>query len=236
MGLPCNLRDPMARIAPVTFVQLMTESERALWKTDSQPDYYRVPVSRLLDDGRQYRLWEATHSRQMRSIAGCSRQIDQAMELRKLAVQFIHRRGMVDYLREFNIVGEHRQQLFNMFYGRTDYREAVITEHRQYVVAASSGYCAEVLVDAVHDANGFKLIERYQSLYAQYFQIFSQYCRAEYVGDVELAAALKPTMLEHRAYANLVRRQILIVPPLKARIKALASPRIDRTRSYATHR
>jgi len=226
----------MLRIAPITFVQLMTESERALWKTDSHPDYYKVPVSRLLDDGRQYRLWEATHSRQMRTIAECPRQVGQAMELRKLAVQLIHRRGMVDYLRMFNIVGEHRRQLFNMFYGCTDHREAVITEHRQYVMAASSGYCAEVLVDAVHDANGFRLIERYQSLYAQYFQIFSQYSRAEFGGDSELAAALKPTMLEHRSYANLVRRQILVVPPVKARIRLSVSPRIARTRSSAMPR
>ena len=226
----------MIRVAPITYVQLMTESERALWKTDSQPDYYRIPVSRLLDDGRQYRLWEATHSRQMRSIAACPRQIDQAMELRKLAVQLIHRRGMVDYLRGFNIVGEHRQQLFNIFYGRTDYREAVITEHRQYVMAASSGYCAEVLVDAVHDANGFKLLERYHSLYAQYFQIFSQYSRAEFIGEAELAGALKPTMLEHRAYANLVRRQILVVPPARSRPKVATSPRIDRTKTLEMYR
>jgi len=215
----------MIRPAPITYVQLMTESERALWKTDSQPDYYRGPVSRLLDDGRQYRQWEATHSRQMRAIAACSRQTGQAMELRKLALQLIHRRGMVDYLRAFNIVGEHRKQLFHMFYGRTDYHEAVITEHRHYVVAASSGYCAEVLVDSVNDANGFKLIERYQTLYAQYFQIFSQCSRAEFIGEEELAAALKPTMLEHRSYANLVRRQILVVPPVKARLKAAVSAR-----------
>jgi hypothetical protein len=224
----------MPRIAPITFVQLMTESERALWKTDSQPDYYKVPISRLLDDGNQYRLWEATHSRQMRTIADCPRQIDQVMELRKLAIQLIHRRGMVDYLRACNIRGDHRRQLFNMFYGCTDHREAVIAEYRQYVVAASSGYCAEVLVDALNDANGFRLIERYRFLYAQYFQIFSQCSRAEFRGESELAAALKPAMLEHRSYANLVRRQILVVPPVQVRLKASVSPRIDRTKSYAT--
>ena len=226
----------MMRAAPITFVQLMTESERALWTTDSQPDYYRAPVARLLDDGRQYRLWESSHARQMRLVAQAPRQVQQAMALRKLAVQLIHRRGMVDYLRAFQITGNHRQQLFNMFYGCTDYREAVITEHRQYVMAASSGYCAEVLVDAVNDANGFKLLERYQYLYSQYFQIFSQYSRADFCGDVELAGALKPTMLEHRSYANLVRRQILVEPPIKARLKFSVSPQTDRIKSFATPR
>ena len=42
----------MSRPAPITFTQLMRASEEALWTTESQPDYYRVPVSRLLDDGR----------------------------------------------------------------------------------------------------------------------------------------------------------------------------------------
>jgi hypothetical protein len=224
----------MTRAAPITFVQLMIESERALWKTDSQPDYYRVPVSRLLDDGRQYRLWEATFSRRMRDIAGCPRRIDQAMELRNLAVQLIHRRGLVDYLRGSNIVGDHRRQLFDMFYGHMDYREALIIEHRQYVIAASSGYCAEVLLDAFDDASGFHMIERYQSLYAQYFQIFSQYSRAEFIGDAELAGALKPAMLEHRSYANLARRQILVAPTVRERFKPSALPRFDRPKSYAT--
>ncbi len=226
----------MIRPAPATFVQLMTESERALWKTDDQPDYYRAAVSRLLDDGRQYRLWESSYARKMHQVADCSRRVQQAMALRKLAVQLIHRRGMVDYLRTFQITGAHRQQLFNMFYGCTDYREAVITEHRQYVMAASSGYCAEVLVDAVNDANGCKLLERYQYLYSQYFQIFSQYSRADFCGEVELAAALKPTMLEHRSYANLVRRQILIELPVKSRLRFSALPQSDRTRSSSTLR
>jgi hypothetical protein len=224
----------MLRIAPSTFVQLMTESERALWKTDSQPDYYKVPISRLLDEGNQYGLWEATHSRQMRIVAHCALHADQVMELRKLAVQLIHRRGLVDHLRTCNIHGDHRRQLFNVFYGCTDHREAVMAEYRQYVVAAASGYCAEVLLDALNDADGCRLVERYRFLYAQYFQIFSQYSCAEFCGESELAAALKPPMLEHRSYANLVRRQILIMPPRKVRLKPSASPRIDRTKSYAT--
>ena len=223
----------MSRTAPITFVQLMTESERALWRTESHPEYYRVAVSRLLEDGRQYQMWESSHARRMREVAGCSRTVHQAMALRHMAVRLIHRRGLVDYLRGQHIVGSHREQLFRMFYGCTDYREAVITEHRQYVVAASSGYCAEVLVDAVHDANGFKLLERYQNLYTQYFQIFSQYSRAEFAGDVELAAALRPTMLEHRSYANLVRRQILVEPPVRARLRFTPLPQPQAFKSYA---
>ena len=223
----------MRRTPPITFVQLMTESERALWRTEAHPDYYRVPVARLLDDGRQYHLWEASHARQMREVAHQHAPAQQAMELRKLAIKLIHRRGLVDYLRTYQITGPHREQLFHMFYGCTDYREAVITEHRQYIMSASSGLCAEVLVDAVNDANGFKLLQRYQQLYSQYFQIYSQYSRADFNGERELADALKPTMLEHRSYANLVRRRILVEAPVRARLRFTPVAPLERQPVYA---
>ncbi len=207
---------------PVTFVQLMTQSEHALWKTDAQPEYYRVPVARLLDNGSQYRVWEALHSSQMRYIAGCGRRLKQAIALRKMAVQLIHRRGLFDYLRNFKVNGEFRQQLFKQFYGPVDFRAAVITEHRRYVLAASSGFCAEVLTDAVDDSAGRLLLDRYHTLYQQYFEIYSHYCRAEYFGDVEFAAAMKPAMLEQRAEANRLRRQLLLQPRRTLRYTSVA--------------
>src|ERR1700761_6050719 len=158
----------MAQNHPFTFVQLMTLSERALWKTDSHPDYYRGPVANLLDDGRQYRLWESYHMRLMREVADGVRFSQQAISLRKVAIHCIHRRGLIDYLRTAQINGAGRRKLFEVFYGPTDYREAVITEHRQYVMAAASGYCAEVLMNSTIDSSGSLLIDRYAQLYAQY--------------------------------------------------------------------
>lgn len=211
----------------------MTASERALWHTDAHSDYYRIPVSRLLDDGQQYQRWEASHARQMREVAHCDGTVRQAMELRRLALSLIHRRGLVDYLRSWKVTGERRAVLMRMFYGCIDHREAVISEHRQFIMAASSGLCTEVLVDAVNDANGFKLLARYQQLYAQYFQMFCQYSLAEFTGEAELAAALKPGMLEQRSYANLVRRQVLVEPPVKARLRFTPLPSAERAIPYA---
>lgn len=223
----------MRRPAPITFVQLMTTSERALWCTDAHSDYYRVPVARLLDDGHQYQRWEASYARQMREVAHCDGAVRQAMELRRIALSLVHRRGLVDYLRNWKVTGERRAELLRMFYGCIDHREAVISEHRQFIMAASSGLCTEVLVDAVNDANGFRLLARYQRLYAQYFQMFCQYSLAGFTGELELAAALKPGMLEHRSYANLVRRQILVEPPMKARLRFTPLPATDRSVPYA---
>jgi hypothetical protein len=226
----------MAQNRAISFDRLMSESEKALWQTEAQPEYYRVPVSRLLDNQGQYRMWEASHARHMRNVADYRRQSQQAMALRKIAMQFIHRRGLFDYLRTFRVRGAQRQQLFRVFYGLTDFHDAALLEHRQYVLAASSGYCIEVLVDRINDSNGFKLLERYQWLYSQYFEIFSQYVRADFNADTTLADALRPTMLEYRAHTNLIRRQILSLPPLKGRITPAAAQRIERAETPAISR
>jgi hypothetical protein len=191
----------------------MTQSERALWRTDSQPEYYRSPVGQLLDDGEQYRVWENKHSLLMRHVADCVRTTQQTLALRKVAVKMIHRRGLIDYIKLFSVRGRTRENLFQAFYGPMDFREAVILEHRQYILAASSGYCVEVLVDAVKDPNGFQMLERYQQLYRDYYGIYAQFLRAEQDDDRELMAAMRPTMLEYRAYLDRLRATILSQAP-----------------------
>jgi hypothetical protein len=214
----------------------MTESVRTLWKTDSQPHYYRAPIARLLDDGSQYTLWESYHGRQMREVADCPRQAQQAIALRKVAVNCIHRRGLLDYLRVSHMDGDSRRKLLEVFYGPVDYHDSLSMEHRQYVLAAASGYCAEGLINTINDSGGVTLLERYQHLYAQYFEIFSQYMQADYLGAEELAGALRPTMLEYRSYANRVRRQILVQPRMRLPFSASVARRPDRTGSSATLR
>jgi hypothetical protein len=226
-------RGTMARTHPITFVQLMFDSERALWKTDTHPEYYRGPLANLLDDGAQYGKWEAYHARHMREVADCARQSQQAVALRKIAIQCVHRRGLIDHLRVSQIVGDERKRLFEVFYGPTDHHKAVITEHRQYILAASTGYCAEVLVNSISDFNGARLLDRYQRLYAQYFQIFAQYMQADYRGDEELAGALRPTMLEYRAFANRSRRQILVQPSARPPVRVSPSQRSVQIKSSA---
>jgi hypothetical protein len=203
----------MVKAYPITFTQLMMQSERALWRTDSQPEYYRSPVGQLLDDGAQYRVWEIKHSLLMRNVADCGRTTQQTLALRKVAVKMIHRRGLIDYIKLFSVRGETRKNLFQAFYGPMDFREAVILEHRQYILAASSGYCVEVLVDAVQDPNGFQMLERYQELYRDYYGLYAQFLRAEQDHDRELMAAMRPTMLEYRTYLDRLRATTLSQAP-----------------------
>ena len=200
----------------ITFVHLMDESERSLWRTDAQPDYYRAPVFHVLDDGRRYRRWEMVHARLMRRVADAWRRAQQILVLRRTAVQLIHRRALVDYVRTSGVRGVMRDELIGLFYGPTDAREALLREHRQYVVAAASGYCTEVLVDAVQDAGGSRMLARYQDLYCEYFGLFGQFIAATIAGDIDAVAILRPTMLEYRVRASLLRQLVLSAPPRAA--------------------
>jgi hypothetical protein len=199
----------MAHLRSLTFARLMDVSERALWRTDSLPDYYRVPICQVLDDGTRYRRWEVSHARLMQQAARARQLLEQTTALRKTAIRMIHRRGLFDYLRAHDVRGAARERLFEVFYGPMDFSGAVLCEHRQYLLAASSGYCSEVLVDALHDREGARLIERYEDLYHDYFEAFGRFIAAEVIGDRELVSVLRPLMLGQRASADRLRAQIL---------------------------
>jgi hypothetical protein len=199
----------MARLKSLSFTRLMDESERALWRAEGLPDYYRLPIRQVLYDCMRYRSWEASHARLMHQAADAARPIGQAFSLRETTLHMIHRRGLFDYLRAHDVRGTARERLFEVFYGPMDFRGAVLLEHRQYLLAASSGYCGEVLVESIHDGSGSKLLDRYEELYRDYFEIFGRFVTAEVTGDRELVSVLRPAMLRQRAITGRLRSQIL---------------------------
>jgi len=199
----------MARLQGFSFKRLMDASEQALWGADCLPDYYRQPIRQVLYDCMRYRSWEASHARLMQQAADAAQPIGQAFSLRETTVRMIHRRGLFDYLRSHDVRGAARERLFEVFYGPLDFRAAVLCEHRHYLLAASSGYCGEVLVDSIHDSSGSRLLERYEDLYCDYFEIFGRFVTAEVTGDRDLVSVLRPAMLRQRAITDRLRSQIL---------------------------
>lgn len=199
----------MALSQSLTFKRLMDESEQALWRADLLPDYYRVPIRHVLNDGVRYHSWEVSHAKLMRNAATAREPRTQAFSLRETTLRMIHRRGLFDYLRTHKLTGAARERLFEIFYGPMDFRGAVLYEHRQYVLAASSGYCGEVLIEAVDDTRGLEMLDRYEELYRDYFEVFGRFVTAEVTGDQSLVSVLRPAMLYQRAVTDRLRLQIL---------------------------
>ncbi|MGH8262453.1 MAG: hypothetical protein ACRETU_03570 [Steroidobacterales bacterium] len=195
-----------------TFTRLMTESERALWRTETVPAYYRHPIAQLLEDVQRYQFWEFSHARLMRNIALAARPPAQILALRETGLRLVHRRGLFDFLRSNSVRGAMRAHIIEMFYGPIDYRAAVINEHRHFLVSASSAWCTEVLFGSLQDETGRRQLDLYDRLYSGYFELFGQFVAADHAGEPELASALKPIMLRRRTDLARLRGEILKAP------------------------
>ena len=170
-------------------------------------------ASRVLETPATYRRWEAEHNRLMRPVSGRDRFAQQVIALRQTAFALVHRRAMVQYMRERQLTGEKRMRLFAMFFGCRDYANAVLMAHADYLRCSSSFVCTSYLGEhLMHDAAFEEPMILYEEWFSEYFR---GYC------DVELAAtdeereqlaplaALRP-LLKHRLAE--ARQAILAMP------------------------
>ena len=119
--------------------------------------------------------------------------VPQVLALRAIEIRMVHRRALIDYIRYYQLRGEERDQMFSALYGPRDVIDAIVHEHRQYMMAVSSYLSTHHLIDVMHDPLGSRLLRRYKSLYASYFDLYGQIVRSQ---DSALADATKPLMTE----------------------------------------
>jgi len=152
--------------------QLMNASEYALQDATESP----VPresriASTILDDDKKYREWELRHANLLRPVAEQSARKYQVLALRHADVQLIHRRALFQYLQTHEVRGELRQQLFRLFHTTLDFNDAILAEHRQYMLAFSSGISTNHIIDVMHDGTSPRLVEQYEKTFARYFEM-----------------------------------------------------------------
>jgi hypothetical protein len=160
----------------------------------------------LVSKQPRYSLWVSRLDREMMAIAGAKRRERQITRLRALAVQQIHRAALVRHLRANQITGKERNRVLQEFFGPRDPDCAVLAEHRNYILAASSQVCASDLLELTGDRYGIKLVSRYQSDYGLYFAMYCDRARARQDGRLYLLEALMP---EVRDEATRVRETLL---------------------------
>ena len=191
----------------LTHTRLMLESERAvLGRASAGDELPRRICGQLLADGARYALWHVRHGGHMGVVAGERRRLRQVLSLRSLSVEQIHRAALVGYFRERHVAGEARAQTLREFYGVTDPSEAAIIEHRSYVLAASSQFCAADILEMIGDRQGLELLRSYELAYGQYFAMFCERARARQAGVSYLLAALIP---EVRDVAARIRARLM---------------------------
>lgn len=207
-----------------THRRLMYESERVLRLDADEPTHIRSAVQQVLEDKPRYLLWEASHSRLMRHVADERRRAKQALAMRRVAIQLIHRRALVDHIRTVRLRGKERQALFRIFYGPKDTLDAILLEHRQYLLAASSSHCADILIDELRDQNGHRLLLDYERVYREYFAMYCGFSRAT---SGQYSSMLGALTMELRERTKQMRERLYTEPPEW-------HPSIERRRSVRT--
>jgi hypothetical protein len=169
--------------------------ERAL---DSDDGREQLVAHRISESARTWELWENEHSGLMRQVADHGVLRTQAAALRQTTLRLIDGKALFEYLRRNEVRGAQRTRILNYFYPTRGYQYAVIAEHGGYVRKACSYLCAShVGTGLVHDPAFLDPMQHYESLYAEYFDL---YCNTLFPRDgVESASerSLLP-LLKHQ--------------------------------------
>ncbi len=152
--------------------QLMTESEYALQDATESPEPRESRIaSTILDDDKKYREWELRHANLLLPVAEQSARKYQVLALRHADIALIHRRALFNYLQTHEVRGELRQRLFRLFHTSLDFNEAILAEHRQYMLAFSSGISTHHIIDIMRDDKSTRLVEQYEMTFGRYFEM-----------------------------------------------------------------
>lgn len=193
-------------MAYITQRSLMLESEQAVRAHAHSADAIpRRICTQLIQDWASYSHWHSWHETAMSAVAIRRHRDSQLLTLRRLAVEHVHRTALVNYLRDYRVVGEARDRTLRVFHGISDVRNAVLSEHRNYLVAASSQLCAFDLLGLMGDAHGAALVRSYEFAYGQYFALFCDQARAAQRGKQSVLALLLPDV---KALADGMRLKI----------------------------
>jgi len=190
---------------------LMDESEQALYSAAQQDSGTDARIAKqIIGDSKTHGLWESLHAELVRPVAEQTGRTPQVFALRDVEVRLVHRRALIDHVREHQLRGKERERLFQVFYGPREFQDAVLAEHRQYTLAVSSRVSTDHLIDLMSDPVSKKLLVEYESLYARYFDL---YCYVAGSEDRLCAEAAIHLMTNARQQTERLRRHINTVRP-----------------------
>lgn len=157
----------------------MTESENVLQECARRGDKASRRVCiQLISDESRYTLWFSGHDRRMLNVSSQRRRERQLLTLRSVAIEQVHRTALVRYLRDYSITGPARDQTLREFYGILDSVRSALSEHRNYLIAASTQICALDILETTGDCRGADLVRRYETTYGHFFSMFCDEARA----------------------------------------------------------
>lgn len=199
----------MMRYSSQRHRRIMDESEHALFKAAAGRLVRTARIAgHVVRDSKIHRIWEGMHANLVRPVAEQSRRVPQLIELRLAEVRLTHKRALIDYIRKHRVSGAQRDRLFAAFYGSKETVDAILSEHRNYMVAVSSRIATDHLIDVMCDPVSKDLIRLYEQAYQQYFELF---CFAAGADDSALADAVRRSMGDVAERARRIRARLVDV-------------------------
>jgi hypothetical protein len=193
--------------------RLMDESEQALWDAaTARPGQKSRIAKHVLNDVKTHRLWEARHADLVRPVAEHKNRVPQVIALRQIEVRLCHKRALIDHIRSHQLRGTARDRMFKAFYGPKDVHNAMVLEHRQYMIAMSSYVSTNHLMDVMYDPHGKHLLRQYEEHYASYFDLYGQVVRSQ---EAAWADAARPLMVSTGEEIAKIRKRIHLERPDK---------------------
>ena len=186
--------------------RLMDESEQALLDATEAKSAHASRIAQyVVTDAKIHRIWEARHAELVRPVAAESRRAQQVFQLRDIDVRLVHKRALIEHIRGKKLRGTDRDKVFGAFYGPRDTQDAILAEHRQYVVAYSSFVSTDHLINVMYDPLGARLIRQYEMLYSDYFEFYTEVMLCN---DRDWIDAARPMMKDARQQIQRVRHRI----------------------------
>jgi hypothetical protein len=178
--------------------RLMREStarvERALRSNDAKE---HVVAQRVLATPGAWHAWELEHSGLMRQVADFVVLRNQAVALRHASLRLIHGKALFEYLKKHSVRGDARAKILAHFHRTLHYEHAVIVEHTVYMRKACSYLCASHLgADLVQDPAFLDPMQQYETLFAEYFELYCSTLIPTADGQPEAEPALLPLLKE----------------------------------------
>lgn len=180
----------------LTHERLMRESTDRVERALHSDDLWEHKIAqRILASPGAWHSWELEHSGIMRLVADCSIFRQQAVALRHAALRLIHGKALFEHLKKHSVRGDARARILAHFHPTQIYEHAVVAEHTAYLRKACSFLCASHLgVDVVRDDAFLDPMQQYETLYAQYLDVFCSTLSAQKDAAASSAPALLPLL------------------------------------------
>jgi hypothetical protein len=180
----------------ISHTRLMREStDRVQTALRGDNRHEQMVANRLLESPAAWMVWETEHSGLMRQVADHALQRTQAAVLKKAALRLIHHKALFEYLRNAAVRGNMRNRIIASFHPTLSYAHAVVAEHGLYLRKACSFFCtSHVGSDIVHDAGFLDPMQRYETLYSEYFGLFCSAHCGEEPAESAVETALLPLL------------------------------------------